>query len=655
MRKTSILLSLVLLLTPFTIEGQEDNRILLKVGDNEVTAAEFIRLYTKSNIYEDQSSFEEYFTQFLTFRLKVAQAMDEGLDTLESFRTEFSGYRNQLAAKYLTDVNEREKLLRELYKRLLTETNAWHILVAIPEGAIPDDTLTAYNKCLELRARLIEGESFEQVARGGSDDPSVVANGGNLGYFTAMQMILPFEDAAYNLKTGSISKPVRTPYGYHIIKVTGRRPSRGMIRAAHIMKAVPQGTTDEAWKKAEEEIGAIYKKISDGASFEELAKTESDHRESATNGGELAWFGTGDIVHEFADAAFELKNDGDVTPPVKTIYGWHIIKRLERKPIGTFDEYRDMIESRLSNGQINSAARSAFVAKLKKEYNFRLEADKLNSIITNTDSLIARSLTRFDRQTIPSGNLYTYKGGSMRCTELVAMIEANIGSFSSQNTGELINTLLNNKISDELIAYEDRRLEEKYPDFRYLMKEFHDGMLLFEINSREVWNKPYTDSTGLLQFYNENIGLFMSEPSADITIYSLKTPSRVNKLLKMVRKYGSRAGGALKIQSGYITGNDTSLIIISDRYYPGDKSELDPFISEKGTKTAKYEGMESVIDVTKIYPSEPIAPSQVESALVAAYQDHLEQIWLEQLKREYAVWVNNELLQEIREKYYEKR
>jgi peptidyl-prolyl cis-trans isomerase SurA len=655
MRKTSILLSLVLLLTPFTIDGQEDNRILLKVGENSVTAAEFTRLYTKSNVYEDQSSFDEYFAQFITFRLKVAQAMDEGLDTLESFRAEFSGYRNQLAAKYLTDADEREKLLRELYTRMLTETNAWHILVAIPGGATPDDTLTAYNKCLELRARLLEGESFEQVARGGSDDPSVVANGGNLGYFTAMQMILPFEDAAYSLKTGSISMPVRTPYGYHIIKVTGRRPSRGMIRAAHIMKAVPQGASEDAWKKAEEEIGAIYQKISEGTSFEELARTASDHRESATNGGELAWFGTGDIVHEFADAAFELKNDGDISTPVKTIYGWHIIKRLERRPIGTFGEYREMIESRLSNGRINSAARSAFVARLKKEYNFRLETEKLNSIIELTDSLIARSLTRFDRQTIPSGILYSYKGGRMSCAAFTAEIEANISSFSPQNTRELINTLINNRVSDDLITYEESRLEEKYPDFRYLMKEFHDGMLLFEISSREVWNRPYTDSTGLLQFYKENTGLFMSEPSAEITVYSLKTPSGIKKLSKLVRKYGSRTDGHPKILSGYISGTDTSLIITSDRYYLGENSELDPFIQDKGTRTANYKGMESVIDVTKTYPGEPFAPSQVASELAAAYQDYLEQTWIEQLKKKYAVWVDNELLQEIREKYYEKR
>jgi peptidyl-prolyl cis-trans isomerase SurA len=655
MQKAIPVLSLILLLTTVSIKGQEDSRVLLRVGDHEVTVSEFIRLYTKSNTYEDQSSFDDFFTQFTAFRLKVAQAMDEGLDTLESFRIEFSGYRNQLAAKYLTDSEEREKQLRLLYTRMLTETNAWHILVAVPPGATPDDTLTAYNKCLELRARLLEGEPFEQVARGGSDDPSVVANGGNLGYFTALQMILPFEDAAYDLKTGSVSMPVRTPYGYHLIKVTDRRPSRGMIRTAHIMKAVPAGASDEAWKRAQEEIDSLYKRLTDGASFEELARAESDHRESATNGGELAWFGTGDIVNEFSDAAFGLARDGDFSPPVKTIYGWHIIKRIERKPIGNFEEYRDLIESRLSNGRINSAARNSFVAKLKREYNFRLETDKLNTIITLTDSLISQSSARFDRQSVPAGNIYSYRGGSMRCSELISIIESGLGSFNGQNTVELINRLLNNRISEDIIAYEESRLEEKYPDFRYLMKEFHDGMLLFEINSREVWNKPYTDTAGLLRFYDENIAMFMGEPSADITIYSPQKPSKVKKLSKMVRKYGSRPGGKEKIQSGYITGSDTTLITVSGRFYTGDDPELDPFISDKGTRTIVYRGMESVIDVTKTYPREPIAPSTIEPALAAAYQDYLEEAWLKQLKRKYSVWVDEKLLQEIREKYYEKR
>ena len=223
--------------------------------------------------------------------------ISEGIDTTKAFRTELNGYRNQLAQNYLTDTETKEKLLQKTYQRSLTEINAWHILVDCPEGSKPEDTLRPGKKLPDIRERIIKGESFEQVARGTSDDPSVKINGGNLGYFTVFQMITPFEDAAYTLKKGAISQPVRTPYGYHIIKVVDKRPSRGKILVAHIMKVSPPGTGEKEAKAAEESINNIYRELQEGASFSELAKKYSDHKETAVTGGKLNWFGTGEINH----------------------------------------------------------------------------------------------------------------------------------------------------------------------------------------------------------------------------------------------------------------------------------------------------------------------------------------------------------------------
>ena len=241
MIRAKFLVILLLLNLSAPIFCQTDERVLIRIGDTGITAEEFVRLFTKNSGVDDQPDFDSYLNQFLVFRLKVARAIDEGLDTTESFRREFEGYRNQLARNYLTDNEAREKLLKEVYTRLQSEVNAWHVLIGCRPEATPDDTLAAYKKAMEVRARLLQGEPFEIVARAVSDDPSALTNGGNLGWFSATQMIMPFEDAAYTMKTGEISMPVRTPYGYHVIRLTGKRPSSGMVRVAHIMKALPPG------------------------------------------------------------------------------------------------------------------------------------------------------------------------------------------------------------------------------------------------------------------------------------------------------------------------------------------------------------------------------------------------------------------------------
>jgi len=655
MHRTILLINTVFFFISVNLSGQSDSTILLRVNNHDVTLREFVRLYDKSNTISEKTSIDDYMSQFIIFRLKVEQAMAEGMDTTEAFRKEFASYRNQLAKNYLTDNEAREKLLEDIYSRLLTEINAWHILVSFQPDASPADTLEAYKKSLEIRARIIAGEQFENVARGGSDDPSVVLNGGNLGYFTAMQMIRPFEDAAYGLKEGELSMPVRTPYGYHIIKVSDKRPSLGKIKVAHIMKSVPPGATEEAWNKAAEEINGILKKLKEGSSFSDLAKSESDHLESSVRGGEIDWFRTGDIVPEFSQASFSLQKNGDISPPVKTSYGWHVIKRIDRQPIGSFEENRAYIESRLSVGSINDLARNSFVNKLKEEYNFSLNNMKLNQILSLTDSLFVNSSRKFYRSLLPPGNLYTYRGGSLKCLDFALLIERNFDALNGTNTSQLINNLLENNIAETLIAYEDSNLEDKYPEFRYLVKEFHDGMLLFEINSREVWNKPYTDTVGLNQFYAENHDKFMTTPSAMAKVYTPLETTNTKTLLKLVKKHGSKPGGDDKILARYIDKNDTTLSIISRRIFQGDDPELDPIISHTGSSTALENSKTCVILVSQVFPAELLPASEVQLKLTELYQESLEEKWIEQLKKKYPVWINEDVFRELREKYYENK
>jgi peptidyl-prolyl cis-trans isomerase SurA len=509
--RTKPILVFFLVLLPFLSFAQDlNNKVLLNVAGRDIQAGEFLRMYKKSLEPGKTPDSEEYLQQFIVFKLKVADALSEGTDTTAAFRKEFNGYRNQLAQNYLTDPAVKENMLHEAYNRSLTEIKASHLLISVPGDGLPADTLKAFQKALSARQRIITGESFEDVARSLSEDPSVKMNGGNLGYFTAFQMITPFEDAAYSLNPGDISLPVRTTYGYHIIKVTDKRQARGKVKVAHIMKTAQPGTAEQEVTKAETAINDIYKQLQQGITFSDLAKRMSDHRESAAKGGEMNWFGTGEIIPEFADAAFALTDTGTYSKPFRSPYGWHIVKLLDKKAPGTFDESRQYLESRLNQSILFSSSKESFIKNLKEEYKLSVNQKVLKWFIINTDTLIMGGMGNYNKGRMPKGNIYSFTDQICASDRFADYIEKNRSGIIVRDPESFVNKALESSMSDQLIDYEKSVLEKKYPEFRYLMEEFHDGMLLFDISGKKVWNRVSADSTGIHSFYEEHRKDFMS-------------------------------------------------------------------------------------------------------------------------------------------------
>lgn len=512
MRQKSILSHILIILSLSTGFSQNaDEKILMTVAKMDVEAGEFVRMFNKSLDPAYRVEIDEYLQQFIAFKLKVADAVEHGYDTTKAFREELKGYRNQLSQTWLTDPDIREKTLRKAYQRYLEEINASHILVSCPQDAGPDDTLKAYRKAAGIRKRILEGETFGEVALSDSDDKSASINHGNLGYFTAFQMITPFEDAAYSLQPGTVSGPVRTPFGYHIIKVIDRRPSRGKIRVSHIMKSVPPGSDEQAVSKAESEISQIYERLGKGESFAKLASEKSDHRESAANGGEMNWFGAGEIINDFSEAAFAIKDTGEYTKPVRTPYSFHIIKLLERKGPGTYEEAKPFLESRLNQTDLVSLGKKSFIDRLKKEYEFRVVPEVRNWFIKNTDTLIIRGKAKYPARRIPEGNICSFAGRGLPAADFASYLEKRGWAIETDNPAIFIDESLETMASEEIMKYEDSILEKKHPDFKYLMKEFHDGILLFEISSDKVWNRVQDDSAGLMNHYELNMDKFPAE------------------------------------------------------------------------------------------------------------------------------------------------
>jgi len=641
----------MIFLLPAISQAQNLNdKILMNIVGENSEAGEFIRMYKKSIEPGKKLDIDNYLQQYIAFKLKVADAMKEGFDTTRAFRNELNGYRNQLAQSYLTDTQTKEKLLQKAYQRSMTEINAWHILVACSQGASPADSLEAWNKASDIRESIINGEPFEQVARGTSDDKSVMMNGGNLGYFTIFQMIMPFEDVAYNLKKGAISPPFRTPYGYHIIKVVDKRPSKGKIKVAHIMKTVPPGSAEKVLKEAETEINRIYKELQDGKSFGELAKKYSDHKESAGNGGELNWFGTGEMITDFSEAAFALKDTGSFSKPVRTNYGWHIIKLLDKKAPGSFEESRSFLESKINQSYLNSISKKSLVEKLKKEYNFRINQISYKWFIDNTDTLIIQGLARYKKESMPSGNLYTFANQRFTTREFASYIEKRKSMIVTDDPKDFIDRSIDTRLSDHIINYENSVLEKKYPDFRYLMNEFHDGILLFEISGRKVWNRVREDTVGLRQYYEEHKNNYLTRRGVNAKIYSLKSAGSENKLISAYKKYSRKPNTDKLLLEKFNKRGDTLLYIKEGTWYKGDDQSIDKVQWVAGTVFNKENNTHSIIVIKKIMEPVPLPFEEVQSEIISGFQDSLENEWLIQLKEKYTVKINISVLEEVRKR-----
>jgi peptidyl-prolyl cis-trans isomerase SurA len=649
-QKLLITVLVILLESGINIAQNIDDKTLMTVNGKPLTAGEFIRMYRKSNEPGNLKDIDSYLEQFVIFKLKVADAVSEGYDTTSAFRTELRGYRDQLSQTYLTDKDTKEKLLKQAYQRSLTEINAWHVLIAMPADASPEDTLKAWKKARDIKERIIQGEPFEMVARSTSDDPSVKDNGGNLGYFTVFQMIAPFEDAAYSLRKGEVSDPVRTPYGYHIIKVENKRPSSGKIKVAHIMKTVPPNSSEKVSKAAEDSIYAIYKRLLAGASFSETASKFSDHRESAARGGELNWFGVGEIVSDFAEAAFSLQKNGDISKPVRTIYGWHIIKRIDRKGPGTFEENRQYLESRINESYLNSISKKSFVERLKKDYKYRINTPAYNWFVENTDTLIIKGQARYDRQIMPGGVIYTFADQQLSTRNFANYLEKRGAMIETTDPAFFINRSLETYLSDHIISYENSVLEKKYPEFRYLMNEFHDGILLFEISGNKVWNKAQDDSAGLMHYYEQNKMNFLTRETMEGKIYLLNKKDGMKQLAASWKKYGNRGDADNKLIKKFTVKGDSLLTIEKGIWTKGEDKEMEKFDWKAGSYETYINGFPAIVIVEKIKPPQPLPFSEVRGEMISGYQEYLEKTWIEQLKGKYSVKIDNNVLQETKKK-----
>ncbi len=515
---------------------------LISIGGKKTFAEDFKYVYEKNNNSTDEKysdkSLRDYLELYTRFRLKVMDAEKMGLDTTSAFKTEFETYRKQLATPYLTEKKATDGLVKEAYERMKSEVRASHILFAVSQEADPLDTLKAYSKAIEIRKKLISGEDFIALAKKISEDPSATNNGGDLGYFTALQMVYPFENAAFNLPVGEVSMPVRSKFGYHLIKVLDKRASKGEVKVAHIMvqafQNMPKADSITLYKKAKE----IYTKAKAGEEWKSLCSQFSDDQGSKASGGELPFFSTGLIgVPVFENTAFSLANPGDIAEPVLSPYGWHIIKMIEKKSLLPFSELESTLKQKVNRDQRSELNNVYFIERIRKENQLVEKPKNLDIALVAFDSSILkakwsdakvrsrdRSLVLFTIANIPyaADAFYNY-----------ALLNQSPKTKISPNYhGKL---LYQDFMEKSLMDYEEANLGKKYKDYSLLTSEYRDGILLFQLMDKKVWSKAIDDSAGIQNFYNTKKNSYMWEQRVNVQIFNCATEAIRNQVKEKLK------------------------------------------------------------------------------------------------------------------------
>lgn len=652
MKNTLKSILLLASLTGLSAIAQNNDPVVMTINGSPVKKSEFEAVYKKNSGKDqvvDKKSLEEYLELFINFKLKVKEAEEQGLDTLSSFKQELAGYRKQLAAPYLTDKSVNENLLKEAYERSKTEIRASHILIKCQEDALPKDTLAAYNKAMDYRKRILKGENFAKLAGETSDlgigDPSGKDNGGDLGYFSSMEMVYPFENACYALKVNEVSMPVRTRFGYHIIKVTDKRENTGEILTSHILIRLNKEMKAEDSANAKKKIFEIYDKLKKGENFEELARQFSEDKQTNSSGGQLQWFYERKFpIKEFAIRAFALKNNGDYTEPFMTRFGWHIVKRNDKRGLPEFEAMKGEIKQKVNRDSRSYLGRTSMIAKVKKDYGFKENLKARDEFKAVMDTTFFDGTWKADKVAKLNKELFSLGDKKYSQKDFAEYLESHQTKRNKISFDALINQQYKNFVDDMTIAYEESKLDGKYPDFRNLMQEYRDGILLFDLTDKKVWSKAVKDTIGLQKFYEENKNNYLWDERADVTIYKCADAKIAKDVRKMLEKKKSEKDILAAVNKKSQLNLSTETIF----YLKGENKAVDGLWKEGILADENKEGKVSISVINKILPKTPKKLNECRGLATADYQNYLEKEWLQNLKGKYKVEVNRDVLNTIK-------
>ena len=646
-------------------QNKLDNKVLMTIADEQVSVKEFMDVYSKNNVNNeviDKKSLEEYLDLYINFKLKVKEAEFLKMDTAKAFKKELEGYRKQLAKPYFTNDEVSEALLQEAYNRKMKDVRASHILLMLDKDAAPADTLKVYNRAMDLRKRILAGEEFAAVAEKESEDPSAKdreeivgkqsfrpGNKGDLGYFSVFDMVYPFENGAYETPVGEVSMPIRSDFGYHLIKVEDRSAALGSIEVAHIYLSLPPQASDSLVEAKGEKIMLINEEIKGGMSFEEAVKAYSEDRGSAQRDGKLSKFTVNRIVPEFVTTIKDMEI-GEISEPVKTLYGYHIIKLIGLEKPGSFDEEKAKLSERLAKDSRAQKSEQAVIEQIKKDASFKAYDKNVQAYIAQLDSTFTGG--KWAPNTEIDKDLKLFKLGKKTFTsaDFTAYIVKNQAKQDNNNAERYAYKLYNEFVKQSSLDYEDSMLEEKYPEFALLMEEYYDGILLFDLMDKEVWSKAVKDTTGLENFYTQNKQNYLWDERAEATIFTINDEADVARVAEILQNNSTDEEVLKSLEQDSIR----SVRIKKGKYEKGDNNYVDMMTWETGLSDALKTNVDKVTVFVRIHEILAPQPKELQEArgiITSDYQTELEKNWVKSLREKYPVSVDQELFNKVKDSY----
>ena len=647
-------------------QSKLDNQVLMTIGDKPVTVKEFTDVYSKNNIKNDvidKKSVDEYLDLFVNFRMKVMEATEMKLDTSAQFKKELEGYRKQLAKPYFSSDKISDELIQEAYQRKLKDIRASHILIMCDKHALPSDTLKAYNKAMDIRKKAMKGEDFANLAVKYSDDPSAKdmkatessparkGNHGDLGYFTVFDMVYPFETGAYNTKEGEISMPVRSDFGYHIIKVQSVTDAMGTIQAAHVFLQLPFDASKEDETAMKQKADNIYKELmdQDGKNWNEVVTKYTDDRGTVSRGGALSNFTVSRIVPEFIEVCKGLEVN-EIAKPVRTSYGYHIIKLLGKTGVGSFDKESQAISERVEKDMRSKKSEELVLKQVRKDYNFKQNDANVEAFLATVDSTLLAGKYVPAAAADMKAELFTIEGNATKVADFVNYIneKQKPRKFGTPMACayELYDAFANEKVMD----YADAHLEERYPEFKNLVQEYYDGILLFDLMEKEVWDKAVKDTTGLQEFHARQATKYMWDERVQAAIITVTRAESLPKIKALID-----AGTPWDSLRPIVQRDSIQHVFVRKGFYQkGDNQYVDQTEWKAGTINEIHSTVDEsavIVAIIEKRNPEPKTLKEAKGLVTSDYQVELEAKWLEALRAKYPVSVDEKVLDKVRKLY----
>lgn len=644
-----LFLTLLAILISLTMHCQEKlgEGILLQVENRQIPSQEFIDVFTKNASIiaeEEKITVDEYLELFKKYQLKLQAAYDQQIDTVDAFQKEYQKYYKQLADNYIANGEVTEEMVKETYRRLETEVKASHILINVKPNATEEELQAAYEKASSLRNQLQNGADFETLAVENSNDPSVNNNKGNLGWFKGFKMVLPFEEATYSMNVGDISEPVRTQFGYHIILKTGERTSVGKIKVAHIMIRHQQNDT---LVTPEQKIQEIYQKIEAGEDFANLAKQFSQDENTASNGGEMSPFELGSINSpKFEEVVFDLANDGQVSEPFQTRFGWHIAKRLGTEPLASLEEQKQTLKQRIKTSDRVKLLNSKIQEKIETYYKVVQNDDAIDYLAEKIDeSILKYKWKKPENMTIPQEIFLQIDNTLYSWEDLANYVEKQQRAAKNTfNALSMVQELADNFVYTTLVEYHKKMLPQIDYEFASSVKEYKNGLMLYEIMQQKVWNAAKEDSIAVKNYFENHATNYTTNKSIDVEMVNFRNKKDAKSFLKQLTSKEEFAKLVSSFPDAVLQEKEVKEVT-SPSISPKLKME------EGVSKIYTHNGQYVIYHIHQVLPVRQQALEEVKGKVISDYQDKLENDWLIELRNKYELVINEDELTKIKNKF----